>query len=144
MTKDGVFRVLGITALIHQTDEAVRAAAKRLCEYAPGSLRKAVLIPLSKSHEALTVVADLIINAVDETVVGVLWFADSEYELSVRYQGRLWYDVDEVIALASEWFLRRGVCTDRVYFSVFNPAARMFHTSSIDLSHVAKQALMEM
>lgn len=138
MTKEGIFSILGISALLYETDQAVRDTAKRLMEYSPGSIRKSILIPLSKSKEALDIVVEQILNVVDEVEVGTLWFCDSEYSVSVRYTGQLNYEVEEVLDMIASWFLSRGCVIGDVYTSIFNPHNRSYRPSKIDLELSSK------
>lgn len=130
---------LGLAAIIHGTNEAVRETAKRLADRAPGSIRKATLLPLSKSADAFDIINEEVVHAKIETVLGKVWREGYEYEIAVKMEPDYEYTVEEVFDLTLESFIKRGVYSGEIMISVLNPATGLNVTREINMANVVSR-----
>lgn len=130
---------LGLAAVIHGTNEAVRETAKRLADRAPGAVRKATLLPLSKSRDAFDIINEEVVHAKIETVLGKVWREGYEYEIAVKMEPDYEYTVDEVFDLTLESFIKRGVVAGEIMISVTNPITGLPVTREINMGNVVSR-----
>lgn len=142
MTREDYLTTLGIAALIHGTDQAVRATAKALSERAPGSIRKATLLPMSKSEHALDIVLESIVYPQEERLLGKVWRDGYEYEIVVKMEPDYEYTVDEVFNSVLEEWVGRGVVTGKIMICVANPVTGLNTTRELEMSDVVSRMSM--
>lgn len=135
-TRENYMVTLGLAAVIHGTNEAVRETAKRLADRAPGAIRKATLIPLSKSPEAFDIINEEVVHAKVEMVLGKVWREGYEYEIAVKMEPDYEYTVEEVFDLTLEAFIKRGIVAGEIMISVINPATGLNVTREINMANV--------
>jgi len=127
---------LGLAAIIHGTNKAVCATAKRLADRAPGAIRKATLLPLSKSADAFDIINEEVVYAKIEYILGKVWREGYEYEIAVKMEPGYEYTVDEVFDLTLEAFIKRGIVAGDIMISVINPTTGLNVTREICMSNV--------
>lgn len=143
--RDDILTTLALTALLNPSHEAVRNAAKQLIPHAPGSMRKSLLKPLSESKEAYDIVLEEIVYPTQERVIGTVFREGYEYDLVVIYRDdRPRYDTDEITALVTELFLKRGIVRGRLYLT-FRHAYRLkeMFSDSVDLELALQRSLLD-
>lgn len=130
---------LGLAAIIHGTNKAVCETAKRLADRAPGAVRKATLIPLSKSADAFDIINEEVVHAKIEMLLGKVWREGYEYEIAVKMEPGYEYSVEEVFDLTLESFIKRGIVSGEIMISVVNPLTGLNVTREINMSNVVSR-----
>lgn len=130
---------LGLAAIIHGTNKAVCETAKRLADRAPGAVRKATLIPLSKSADAFDIINEEVVHAKIEVLLGKVWREGYEYEIAVKMEPGYEYSVEEVFDLTLESFIKRGIVSGEIMISVVNPLTGLNVTREINMSNVVSR-----
>ena len=139
MTREDYLTTLGIAALIHGTDQAVRNTAKALLKRAPGSIKKNTLLPMSISPFAYDIAMESIVFAKQERLLGKVWREGYEYEIAVLMEPDYEYTVDEVFTEVLEIFIKRGCVTGEVMISVHNPETNLPLTRNVDLGNAVSR-----
>lgn len=137
--RENFMTTLGLAAIIHGTDQAVRDTAKILAKRAPGAFRKSTLLPLAASPDALEIITEEVVYAKVEVSVGKVWFNGYEYEVLVKYEPHEDYTVEEVFDLVLETFIKRGVHNGTMLVAVRNPLTGMNVTRDINMASVVKR-----
>lgn len=138
-TRENYMVTLGLAAIIHGTNKAVCETAKRLADRAPGAIRKATLIPLSKSADAFDIINEEVVHAKIEKILGKVWREGYEYEIVVKMEPDYEYTVEEVFDLTLESFIKRGVVSGDIMIAVVNPATGLNTTREINMSNVVSR-----
>lgn len=139
MTREDYLTTLGIAALIHGTDQAVRNTAKILIKRAPGSIKKNTLLPMSQSHDALDIIMETVVYAKEERLLGKVWRDGYEYDIVVKMEPDYEYTVDEVFSCVLEEWIGRGVISGKIMICVANPLTGLNTTRELDMADVVSR-----